>query len=104
MKCCICGKEIERSLYSHSVLCSEKCFDIHFWNEIVKEKDQHLFINGKSYKDGGTSTSFLGFDGRRFHIRKFDGTEIVTNNLWCQGEIPEEYRDILQDNAEFLQE
>ena len=29
----------------------------------MKEKDQHLFINGKSYKDGGTSTSFLGFDG-----------------------------------------
>lgn len=106
MKCVICGKEIEKSQYSNAVLCSSKCFHIHYWREIIAEKEQHIIINGECYCDGGevehpSRYMFLGFGGRRLWIRFFDGREITTNNLWHQGKIPEEFRDQLPDTAEF---
>lgn len=44
----------------------------------------------------------LGHGGHEFKIRLNDGTEITTRNLWAQGKIPEEYRPLLPDNAEFI--
>jgi hypothetical protein len=107
LKCEICGKEINASSYSNAVLCSIKCFHTHFWREIIAEKEKHIIIHGNCYCDGGNienprSTAFVGFSGRRFWIRFFDGHEITTNNLWTQGEIPEEFREQLPDNAEFF--
>jgi len=63
-------------------------------------------FGGQCYCDGGEVKNpdqhpFLGCAGRRFWIRFFDGRTITTNNLWCQGEIPEEFREELPDNAEF---
>lgn len=106
MKCVICGKEIEKSCYSNATLCSSKCFHKHFWKEIIAEKDQHIVINGECYCDGGNvdqpnKNSWLGFSGRRFWIRFFDGHTVTTNNLWYQGKIPEEFREELPDEAEF---
>lgn len=106
MKCVICGKEIEKSQYTNAVLCSSKCFHVHFWRKIIAEKEKHIIIGGECYQDGGdiknpSSYMFLGFSGRRFWIRYFDGKEITTNNLWYQGKIPDEFRDQLPDTAEF---
>jgi len=106
VKCEICGKEIEQSQYSNAILCSSTCFETHFWKKIIEEKDQHIIINGKCFCDGGEVKypdrySFLGFAGRRFWIRFFNGKEITTNNLWFQGDIPDEFRIELSDNAEF---
>ena len=39
IKCCICGKEIEKSQFLGVVLCSSECFHKKFWNDIVNEKD-----------------------------------------------------------------
>ena len=38
MKCIICGKEIERSMYSHKPLCSSECFDEDFWNTVLNDE------------------------------------------------------------------
>lgn len=51
MKCEICGKEIEKSSYSSAILCSSECFGKHFWNEIVKDKNNRIIINGHCYVD-----------------------------------------------------
>ncbi len=48
---------------------------------------------------------FRGFGGREFRIRFYDGrTDVVTRNLWHQGIIPEHYRALLPDNAEWVTE
>ncbi len=106
MRCVICGKEIEKSRYSNAVLCSGKCFDAYFWRKIVAEKNKHIIINGSCYCDAGNIENpsryeFLGHSGRRFWIRFFNGKEITTNNLWYQGQIPDEFRSELPDTAEF---
>ena len=106
LKCVICGKEIEKSSYSNAVLCSSVCFHKHFWNEIIAEKEQHIIVDGKCYQDGGnvenpSPYTFLGFSGRRFWIKFFDGRTLTTNNLWYQGEIPEEYQSELPNTARF---
>lgn len=106
MKCVICGKEIEKSQYSGDVICSSICFHKNFWKKIISEKDEYIIVNGHCYCDGGDrpnymKASYLGHAGRRFWIRFFDGRTITTNNLWYNGEIPEEFRSELPDTAEF---
>lgn len=106
MECIVCGKEIEKSCYSNAALCSSECYCYNFWQEIIAEKEEHIIINGQCYYDDGEVKNpdrhlFLGHSGRRFWIRFFDGRTITTNNLWSQGDIPEEFREELPDNAEF---
>lgn len=107
MKCEICGKEIEKSLYLGNVICSDTCFHKLFWKKIIAEKDKHIVIDGKCYCDEGmvknpSPYSFLGHGGRCFHIKFADGHTLTTNNLWYQGEIPPEFRNELPDTAEFF--
>lgn len=104
MNCEICGKEITESRYTNAVLCSSDCFTRNYWRQIIAEKEKHIIINGHCYCDGGEteeSDKYSGYSGRRFWIRFFDGVVFTTNNLWCQGEIPKEFRKELPDNAEF---
>lgn len=106
LRCEICGGEIEQSQYSNAVLCSSKCFHKYFWKEVIAEKDNYIIVNGKCYYDGGNVDNpnqhmFLGFSGRRFWIHFFDRRTITTNNLWYQGEIPDEFRSELPNTAEF---
>lgn len=105
MKCKICGKEIEKSSYNNEILCSSKCFHKNFWNEIIKNKNNHLYIDGVCYWIGPENEDriFRGYDGRKFLIQMTDNEKVlVTTNLWCQGDIPNEYKEILKDNAVFL--
>ena len=110
--CCICGKEFEKSGWCDpfdDVCCSE-CFGEKLWR--MREQDYlggkpFIIIDGCLYTDGGyvenpSSISFLGHSGRVFNIKMNDGTEIVTNNLWCGGDIPENHREVLCDNAVFV--
>lgn len=46
--------------------------------------------------------NFLGFSGAKWRIKFFDGREVVSHNLRHNGEIPQEYRAVLPDNAEFI--
>ena len=108
MKCKICGKEIEKSSYSNDILCSSECFHVNFWNELVEEYNKDPYhnpvVNGTKYYvgDENNAGAFRGFDGARFCILFNDGTIILSTNLWCNGEVPEEYKDKLKNNAKFI--
>lgn len=106
MFCEICGKEFDRLIYGGDFerCCSSECFTKKFWNDIEKEKEEHIFINGICYAIVDEPIlGLLGYGGRKFKIRMFeDGRVVETNNLWCQGDVPEEYRPRLPDTAEFV--
>lgn len=103
MICEICGKEIEKSFYSNATLCSDECFSKHYWLRFVAKKNDKDVVrcNGTHYVigDEDSRSCFRGFDGKRFKICFFDGRVVETTNLWCQGDIPEEFREELKDNA-----
>lgn len=102
MRCIICGKEVEKSMYSNAVLCSSKCFHENFWDECLDETA--IIVKGECYHDGGMKPAsyqgFLGFGGSYFKIKMNDGRIIETNNLWYNGEIPKERN--IEDNAKFI--
>lgn len=106
MKCVICGKEIEKSLYSNDTLCSDECFSKHYWLERVNRQDvkTQVVVNHNVYQieDENSSSSFRGFYGAPFYIEFFDGRKVRTTNLWANGEIPDEFKDQLPDNAKFI--
>lgn len=104
MKCKVCGKEITEPQYSEPI-CSHKCFIENFWDEALD--DEAIIIEGVCYHDGGYKdphlyNGFLGCAGRKFVIQMNDGRVTVTNNLWYNGEIPEERK--VPDNAKFITE
>ncbi|MFD7868020.1 hypothetical protein [Streptomyces sp. NPDC059783] len=94
-----------------------KCFDCRFWEEKVRwsengdEMPAHgrhaaapvARVNGWHYivKAYNTTTpaQYLGFGGAVFVFRFEDGTELTSNDVMCQGEIPAHFRDRLPDNA-----
>ena len=45
---------------------------------------------------------FKGFGEHHFKIRLNTGETIETSNLWHQGVIPDEFKESLKDNAEFI--
>lgn len=106
MVCEICGKEFDDERYygEYSDCCSSECFAKKFWNNIVAEKDKHIIVDGTCYAIAPAPINgFYGFGGRKFKIKMFGTGEVIeTNNLWCQGEIPEEYRHLLPNTAQFI--
>ncbi len=116
MVCKICGKEIpkDKAPY-HEPLCSVECFEKDFWLDILKRKNRELIIDGKAYLVGKTNSLFKGFSGRRFYIRMLDTPEnkthlygpnevFTTDNLWHNGTVPENFKEQLPNNAEFITE
>ena len=106
MNCKICGKN-KRKMYIESLnICSAECLLESIWQDLILEKDleNHLVINNKHYIVGPEQTKSIlrGFNGQKFTIKKDNGEIIETTNLWCQGEVPEKYRDKLVNNAIFL--
>lgn len=85
-----------------------------FWDAKVKWRengDTNGFggvcarIDGNHYVIGkeDNKAGFRGFAGHKFVIEFISGPHqgkiIETTNLWHQGKIPEEYRELLPDNA-----
>ena len=104
MKCEVCGREIEKSNYATKVLCSHKCFLEDFWNNCLNE--EAIIIDGVCYhafdeKPDGYN-GFLGYGGKRYYILKNNGDFFTTNDLWCNGDVPEERN--IKDNAQFITE
>ena len=106
MICIICGKEFDGKAYygEYSDCCCYKCFTKKFWNNIIAEKDEHIVVDGTCYAIASSPINgFRGFGGRGFRIKMLDtGKVVTTNNLWCQGKIPEEYRHLLPNTAQFI--
>lgn len=90
------------------------CFTCAFWEIYARShenktdnSDKVFFIDHVRYCDSGrvdkNTRGFVGFGGREFKIKLLgSGKVIFTNNLWCQGDIPELFWSRMPDNAEFL--
>lgn len=111
--CAVCGDR-EHANYIDEVrdrlVKNEQCFTCDFWMEKIRwrtEKRSDCFvINGVHYKVGEELSpsviALRGFGGSRFVIiANDDGRRIETRNLWCQGKVPDRFRDVLTDNATF---
>lgn len=83
------------------------CFTCYFWEKYVgiKDSEKVVRVNGSHYviTHDDPKAYFKGFGGAEFKIKFHDGREVVTHNLWSQGEIPEHFRNYLPDNAVFIQ-
>ena len=103
MKCRICGKEFNKEYYSKPFenVCSSECFKEAYWLEIIKEKENHLIIDGKCYSID--DDDYIRKSCGKYKIQMNNGIIIYADKLWCQSEIPQKFRDILKDNAVFLE-
>jgi hypothetical protein len=110
--CEICGREFNGIFFSapYNHICNNsECFNEKFWRvkeEAYEAGEPFIIIDGELYFNGGYTESsdkkMIGFGGRRFDIRMNNGKEIMTNNLWYNGKIPENHREKLADNATFI--
>lgn len=89
----------------------ECCFTCHHWklqNELDKtERGEHGYaiFNGTHYVlcPHTDAEIFRGFGGHKFTFKFNDGCEVICDNVWCQGEIPDGYwRDIMPDNVSWI--
>jgi len=109
--CVICGSLISTT-YSDDVVSGLKeknlCFFCLFWSEWIEKKDDPntVRIDGTHYHiaPDAPDAYFKGFGGRRFKIEFNDGRVVETRNLWCQGDISKHYKELLPDNAKFIQD
>lgn len=109
-KCCICGKEEDPSHWiNESEMREHKmCFSCNFWREMLEKDSKRsphawCIIDGTHYviEPDEPNSAFQGFGGAEFQIEFFDGTRVVTHNLWCQGDIPQYWKEKFPDNARF---
>ena len=79
-----------------------------YWENVIAEKEYHPVINGRCYYVNIKKPIELvytlnnGFGGQWFKLF-FNGQTIITNNLFLNDDVPDEYRAQLPDNAEFLE-
>ena len=104
--CEFCGKSYRKRLLPEAYL-GNNCFDCSFWlgkmNYPIDIASQQVIINGEHYMTyPATNELIRGCGGQWFKIQFFDGRIIETNDLWCQGSIPNRFKQILQDNAVFV--
>jgi len=102
MNCSKCGKPLDPNFQGLEPLCST-CL---FWTSLASRYNYDaIIINGEHYSLGGNDQDpyfMQGHGGRKFTVRFFDGRVITTNNLWHQGSVPEHFRHVLRNNAEFV--
>lgn len=85
-------------------------FERKYWTEKLGLENTSVRVKGNHYQfgtpilaDRTTYRGMLGFNGHIWKVKFFDDRpQIITNNLWHQGKIPDEFKDKLPDNAEFV--
>lgn len=91
----------------HEIIEANLCHSCMFWEKklLVKDNPETARIDHVHYHiaPDNPKASFIGYGGRQFVIEFFDGRNVRTKNLWCNGEIPKRYRNELPDNAKFIQ-
>lgn len=80
-----------------------------YWEYRTKHKDnpRSIRVNGVQYwlgdDDPTEPARWKGFGGAMWRIRRIpSGEEFVTHDLWLSGDIPEDLKEQLPDNAEFI--
>ena len=93
--CASCGLRFrpEANYYTKG---GDSCFTCVFWSKRMAQ-----YINGEIMVIEGTVYSWgpeHGYGGREFSIITEAGVT-TQRGLWCGGDVPTEYRDVLRDNA-----
>lgn len=96
LSCSTCLKPIWLDFFGAAEYVSKKrCFTCHHFLSLIENYPplQRLVVETKEgtrnhYLVGEESAGFKGFGGQRFQIFRPDNTEIISTNLWFQGEIP----------------
>lgn len=84
------------------------CFTCNFWTNWVerdKTDTNSVVVDGSHYHiadEHHAEFGFRGFGGARFKILFNDGREVVSTNLWHQGDIPEHFKSRIPNNAQFI--
>ena len=73
-----------------------------FWSKIVAKKDNYIRIRGRCYHIDEKYNASKGRQGDKYTIKFFNGKKITTTDLWHCGKIPDEFKDELCNNAEFV--
>lgn len=108
--CKICGEwednefmdDVAKRLHEQAL-----CHTCNFWLEKVEWRDNDRVVRYE--RDDGTRHHMMigaedalgmrGFSGQRWVVHFLDGREVVSTNMWYQGEIPERWWDQLPVNA-----
>lgn len=100
--CKECGTQHDDSRYQ------KNCHTCSFWLRHVESRDEPESIryNNTHFRLGekrpNIPDSCKGFNGRHFIIHFNDGRIVHTDNLWCQGRIPDRFLERLPTNAEII--
>ena len=87
------------------LLAGNRCFDCDFWYKLSVMADDPgmVRVGGEHYHIGSEyeKENNRGFGGRKFVIKFFCGKTVTTENLNYNGVVPEEWKKLSPDNAEF---
>lgn len=111
-RCVYCGapiniKDFDKKSPVPQIMARERlCFTCAFWKEKIENPHPdreivngfHYVINPWLYSRG----FFQGFGGKSMYLLRNNGTVTRSNNVWCQGEIPERFRSQLPNTARFI--
>lgn len=89
------------------------CYECAFFEELLrkhKDNPRWLIIDGSSWIAGNPAPetevtkpiNFLGCGGLFKKAKKFTGEIISSNNWWHQGEVSEAFKDVMPDNAVWI--
>lgn len=82
-----------------------ECFTCNHWIGLIERaaEGRSVIVDGTHYMLGDELAGpfMRGFGGSRFRIIFSDGHLATSTNLWCQGRIPDRFRERLPDNATF---
>lgn len=104
--CVECGRAGDAHFYVNAANLRARrvCFTCGHWQDLAAEAalPTSVRVGGIHYQVGPGTSQPRGFAGQRFEIRFADGREVVTTDLWHQGQIPARFRARLPDNAVFV--
>lgn len=90
------------------LIAHRRCFYCNHWHKLMAVVDdpKTVRIGGVHYRLGDERgpAQVRGYGGRRFRIKFHDGRDVTTTDLWCQGTIPQRFRERLGDNAVFVRD
>lgn len=103
MKCIECAETVEFRWVeevNEDLRRRQMCFLDAFWAKQLEQPGGVVTESFSHYRIGAEDArGFRGFDGRRFFVEFFDGSEVETTNLWGQATVPERWRDRFVPNA-----
>ena len=109
--CSVCGQEVTDARNYEERTRQEMeekklCFSCHFWwglahtrlpegtTRVIVGNDHMIAYPWEKHPD-----EMRGFGGQAFYFRMSDGRIIRSNNVWHQGTIPEQFREVFPPNA-----